>query len=147
LIFPEHFYSLTDCIFQVKFRRWLSGLLNHTLDSDIKVLNHVLLALASDHDKQKSKPNTNFLLKINWLNQLIMKLVCLMQHRRRYEAKIVMKIRVLQLKCINSTMSGNLSFCDSFMIPVTTLCIVMFAEKQAQIYYRQNRICYRKLKV
>jgi hypothetical protein len=50
-------------IFQVKFRRWLSGLLNHTLDSDIKVLNHVLLALASDHDKQKTKPNTKFVAK------------------------------------------------------------------------------------
>jgi hypothetical protein len=33
-------------------------------------------------------------------------------------------------KSINSTMSG--SFCGSLMIPVT-LCIVMFAERQAQI--------------
>jgi hypothetical protein len=32
-----------------------SGLLNRTIDSDIKVLNHVLLTLANDHDKQKSK--------------------------------------------------------------------------------------------
>jgi septum formation topological specificity factor MinE len=30
-------------------------------------------------------------------------------------------------------MSGSLSFCGSFMIPVTTLSIVMFAERQAQI--------------
>jgi hypothetical protein len=30
-------------------------------------------------------------------------------------------------------MTGSLSFCGSFMIPVTTLSIVMFAERQAQI--------------
>ena len=70
----------------------------------------------------------NFSLKINWLNQLIMKLACLMQHRQKYEAKIVMKIQVLKLKCVNSMMSGSLSFCDSFIIP-----IVIFAERQAQI--------------
>jgi hypothetical protein len=62
-----------------------------------------------------------------------MKLACLMQQRQKYEAKIVMKVRVLKLKCVNSTMSGSLSFCGSFMIPVTTLSIVMFAERQAQI--------------
>jgi hypothetical protein len=33
------------------------------LTQDIKVLNHVLLALASDHDKQKTKPNTKFFAK------------------------------------------------------------------------------------
>jgi hypothetical protein len=65
--------------------------------------------------------------------QLTMKLACLMQHRQKYEAKIVMKFRVLKLKCVNSTLSGSQSFCGSFMIPVTTLCIVMFAERQAQI--------------
>jgi hypothetical protein len=75
----------------------------------------------------------NFSLKINWLNQLITKLACLMQHQRKYEAKIVMKVRVLKLKCINSTMSRSPSFCGSFMIPVTTLFIVMFAERQVQI--------------
>ena len=31
-------------------------------------------------------------------------------------------------------MFGKLSFCVSFMIPVTTLCIVMFAERQDQIF-------------
>jgi hypothetical protein len=72
--------------------------------------------------------------KFNWLNQLIMKLVFLMQHRCKYKANIVMKVRVLKLKCVNSTMSGSRSFCGSlFMIPITTLCIVMFAERQAQI--------------
>jgi hypothetical protein len=30
-------------------------------------------------------------------------------------------------------MSGSQSFCGSFLIPVTTLCIVMFAERQAPI--------------
>jgi len=37
-----------------------------------------------------------------------MKLAYLMQHQRKYEAKIVMKVRVLKLKCINFTMSGSL---------------------------------------
>ena len=45
--FPEHFHSFTDIIFQFKFRLWLSDLLNRAIDSDIKVLNHVLLTLAS----------------------------------------------------------------------------------------------------
>ena len=52
----------------------------------------------------------NFCLKINWLNQLIMKLACLMQHRRKYEAKIVMKVRVPKLKNVNSTMFGSWEF-------------------------------------
>ena len=58
-----------------------------------------------------------------------------MQYRRKYEAKIVMKVRVLliKLKCVNSMMSGSQSFCGSFIIPVTTLYIVMFAERQVQI--------------
>ena len=55
LIFSEHFHSITDHIFHFKIRLWFSGLLNHTIDSDIKVLNHMLLTLASDHNQQKSK--------------------------------------------------------------------------------------------
>ena len=55
MIFSEHFHSITDRIFHFKIHLWFSGLLNRTIDSDIKVLNHVLLTLASDHDKQKSK--------------------------------------------------------------------------------------------
>jgi hypothetical protein len=55
-IYPEKFRSLTDHILKFKFRLWLSGLLYCTIDSDIKVLNHVLLKLASDHDEQKTKP-------------------------------------------------------------------------------------------
>jgi hypothetical protein len=48
----------------------LSGLLNHTIDSDMKVLNHLLLTLASDHDEQKNKTFIqNCSLKINWLIQ------------------------------------------------------------------------------
>ena len=39
-----------------------------------------------------------------------MKLACLMRHRRNYEAKIVMKVQVLKLKCVNSTMSGSQEF-------------------------------------
>ena len=49
-------------------------------------------------------------IKINWLNHLIMKLACLMQHRRKYKVKIVMKVWVLKLKCVNSTMSGSRGF-------------------------------------
>jgi hypothetical protein len=45
----------------------------------------------------------------------------------------VMKVQVLKLKCVNSTMSGSQSSCGSFMIPVTMLFIVMFAERQAHI--------------
>ena len=56
-IFPANFRSLTNCIFQFKFRLLLSGLLNRTIDSDIKVWNHVLFTLASDHDEQKTKPS------------------------------------------------------------------------------------------
>ena len=57
------------------------------------------------------------------LNQPIMKLACLVQHRRKNEAKIVMEVQVLKLKCINSTMSrsqflwliydsSNVMYCD-----------------------------------
>jgi hypothetical protein len=46
LIFSEYFHSITERIFHFKIRLWFSGLLNHTIDSDIKVLNHVLLTLA-----------------------------------------------------------------------------------------------------
>ena len=49
-----------------------------------------------------------FSLKINWFTQLIMKLACLIEHRLKYKAKIVMKILVLKLKCVYSTMSGVL---------------------------------------
>ena len=68
LIFSKHFHSITDRIFHFKIQLWFSSLLNRTIDSDIKVLNHLLLMLASDH-KQKSKTFIqNFSLKINWLN-------------------------------------------------------------------------------
>ena len=75
-----------------------------------------------------------FPLRILRLNQLIVKLACLMQHRRKYQAKILMKVRVLKLKSVNSKMSGSQSFCGSlFTITVATLCLVMFAEWQDQI--------------
>jgi len=54
----------------------------------------------------KNKPFIhNFPLKINWLNQLIMKLACLMEHRQKYEAKIVINVWVLKLKCVDSMIS------------------------------------------
>jgi hypothetical protein len=72
--------------------------------------------------------------KINWLNQLIIKLACLMQHRQKYEAKIVMKVLVLKLKikCVNSRISGSQSFCGSFMIPVTTFIYCDVCRKAGQ---------------
>jgi hypothetical protein len=55
------------------------------MDSDIKVLYHVLLTLASDHDEQKTNPYSKFFIKNKSVEsnyQLIMKLPCPMQHRR-----------------------------------------------------------------
>jgi hypothetical protein len=49
------------------------------------------------------------------------------------QAKILMKVWVLKLKSVNSKMSRSRSFRGSLMIPKTVLCIVMFAERQAQI--------------
>ena len=73
-------------------------------------------------------------LRINRLNQLIVKLACLMQHQRKYQAKILMKVRVLKLKSVNSKMSGSQSFCGSlFTITVATLCLVTLAKRQDQI--------------
>ena len=75
-----------------------------------------------------------FSLTINRLNQLIVKLACLMQHRRKFQAKILMKVWVLKLKSVNSKMSGSQSFCGSlFTITVATLCLVIFAERKDQI--------------
>ena len=69
LIFSEHFHSITDRFFHFKIRLWFSDLLDRTIDSDIKVLNRILLMLASDHDQQKSKTCIqNFSLKIKLLN-------------------------------------------------------------------------------
>jgi hypothetical protein len=123
----------TDRIIQFKFQHWLSGLLNRTIDSRHKSFkSRIFNACKWSRWAKNLTAVHNFSLKINWLNQLITKLACLMQHRRKYKAKLVIKVRVLKLKCVNSTMSGSL-FCGSFMIPATTLCIVMFAERQAQI--------------
>ena len=60
-------------------------------------------------------------------------MTCLMRHRRKYEAKIVMKVLVVKLKSITSKMSGMQSFRGTFMTPVTKLCIVMFPNRQVQI--------------
>jgi hypothetical protein len=49
------------------------------------------------------------------------------------QAKILMKVWVLKLKSVNSKMSRSRSFRGSLMIPITTLCVVMFTERQAQI--------------
>ena len=82
--------------------------------------------------KKNIFPYIFFSLRVNQLNQLIVKLACLMQHRRKYQ--ILMKIRVLKLKSGNFKMCGSQSFCGSlFKITVATLCLVMFAERQDQI--------------
>jgi hypothetical protein len=50
---------------------WLSVFLNRTIDSHMKVLNHVLLTLESYHDVQKQNILPFLSLRINRLNQLI----------------------------------------------------------------------------
>ena len=121
LIFLEHFHSITDCNFHFKIRFSFSGLLNCTIDSNIKVLNHVHLTLANDHDTQKSETCIqNISLIMNRLNELIIKLACWCNINVVSSQK-VMKFQVLKVESANSTMSRSLSQCDSFMIPVTTL--------------------------
>ena len=44
-----------------------------------------------------------------------------MQYPWKYQAKKVMKFRVLKVESANSMMSGSKSFCGTFMIPVTML--------------------------
>jgi hypothetical protein len=39
-----------------------------------------------------------------------MKLACLTEHRQKYEAKIVINVWVLKLKCVNSAISGSQEF-------------------------------------
>ena len=44
-----------------------------------------------------------------------------MQYPRKYQAKKVMKFRVLKVESANSMISGSQSLCCSFMIAATTL--------------------------
>ena len=60
-IYLKKFCYLINHIFQFNFQLRLSGLLNRTIDSDIKVLNHVLLMLTSDQDEQITKPSYKIL--------------------------------------------------------------------------------------
>ena len=124
----EHFCSLTNRIFQFKFWCWLSSPLKCTIDSDIKVLNHVFLTLASDHDEQKTKPSYKIFLK----NKLA--------ESTDHEAGMSDATSTEVWSQNSDEGSGskaemskfhdvwNSGFCGSFMIQVTTLCIVMFAE-------------------
>ena len=61
-----------------------------------------------------------------------------MQHRRKYQAKILMKVRVLKLKSVDTKMSGSLSFRVSLVIYDSNndvmYCYCMFAERQAQVF-------------
>jgi hypothetical protein len=61
----------------------------------------------------------------------VMKLACPMQHRGKYQSKILMT--VLNLKALIPRCREDEVFV-SRMIPVMTLCIVIFAERQAQIF-------------
>ena len=81
------------------------------------------LTLASDHDKQESKTfiHTKYFAKNKPVELTYHKADLLMQYPRKYQAKKVMKFRVLKVESANSTMSGSQSFRGSFMIPVTTL--------------------------
>ena len=93
LIYPENFRSLTNHIFQFNFQLWLSGLLNCTIDSDIKSFkSRTSNACKWPRWEKKKTFLQNDLLKINRLNQLIRKLACPMQHRVKYQSKILMKV-------------------------------------------------------
>lgn len=72
----------------------------------------------------------NSLLKINRLNQLIMKRLL---EAASPEVSIDNTDEGTKAESVNSKMSGSQSFRGSFMIPVTTLYILMFAERLAQI--------------
>jgi hypothetical protein len=60
-----------------------------------------------------------------------MKLACPMQHRGKYQSKILMT--VLNLKALIPRCREDEVFVAR-MIPVMMLCIVIFAERQAQIF-------------
>jgi hypothetical protein len=49
----------------------------------------------------------------------------LMQYPQRYQAKKVMKFRVLKAESANSMMSGSQSFHGSFMIPLPVTTLIM----------------------
>ena len=53
---------------------------------------------------------------------------------------------VLKLKIVNCKMSRSRNFRGSLMIPITTLCIVMFAERQANILLAKPNVTGKKLK-
>ena len=57
-----------------------------------------------------------------------------------------MKVRVLKLTIVNCKKSRSRSFRGSLMIPITTLCIVMFAERQAKIAGKTEFVTGKKLK-
>jgi hypothetical protein len=63
--FPEHFHFFTDVIFQFKFRLWLSDLLNRAIDSDMKVLNHLLLTLGAHRSGHLNSPISLAISNIN----------------------------------------------------------------------------------
>jgi hypothetical protein len=98
-----------------------------TIDSDIKVLNHILLTLASDHDKKKIKYlYTKFFTKNKLVELTYHKAGLLMQYPQKYQAKKGMKFRVLKVESANSTMSGSQSFRGSFMIPLPVTTLIKF---------------------
>ena len=128
-LYPKDFHSLTDRIFLFNFRLWLSGPLYRTIDS---VLNHILLTLASDHDEQK---NQNLLTKFFAKNKSSEST----DHETGLpdaaspEVSIENTNEGSKAESVNFKMSGSRRFCGSFMIPVTTLYLKIFAERQAQI--------------
>jgi hypothetical protein len=67
-----------------------------------------------------------------------MKLACLMQHRQKYQVKIVMEV--------SGSKAEKRKYQDIWKseIPVTTLCIVMFAERQARILLAKLNLLLKK---
>jgi hypothetical protein len=70
---------------------------------------------------KNQKPSYKFFAKNKPVELTYHKAGLLMQYLRKYQAKTVMKFRVLMVESANFTMSGSRSFRGSFMIPVTML--------------------------
>jgi hypothetical protein len=80
-------HSLTDIFFQFKFQLWFSGLLNHTIDSDIK--SRTFNACKWPWLAKDKTFSQNFSLKINRLNQLMVREWIV----RKYQLAIWLSIR------------------------------------------------------
>ena len=116
-----NFHSVTDHIFHFKFRLIIRFFKLHNLLTNESFKSHTFNTWKLPQCVKTKHSSIFFSQRINWLNQLIVKLACLMQHRRKYQAKILMKVRVLKLKSGYSKMSGSQSFCGSLFTSIYTI--------------------------